>query len=184
MPVFTGGDFMEDILSVNHLSAGYGARCMVRDISFCLSPGEILGVVGESGCGKSTLLKAIMRQEEYGVRLQEGTVSFAGGICPRYEILNCVKSAGQSLEWFFKILAHPLMQSAPTAGSFMKRCKVTDGLIPKRRERDILEIFSRLQLDGGSGLLDSCPYEMSGGMIQRIGHRHGHVATAKGSAGR
>ena len=48
------------LLNVDSLSVSYSHIPTVKDISFSISPGEIVGLVGESGCGKSTLLKIIL----------------------------------------------------------------------------------------------------------------------------
>ena len=56
---------MESILQVNHLKKvfhqrGKGDITAVNDVSFCLYPGEILGIVGESGSGKTTVIRAVL----------------------------------------------------------------------------------------------------------------------------
>lgn len=43
-----------------NLSLGYGARVIVRNLSFTLNDGDYLCVIGENGSGKSTLLKAML----------------------------------------------------------------------------------------------------------------------------
>ena len=48
------------LLNVDSLSVSYSHIPTVKDISFSISPGEIVGLVGESGCGKSTLLRTLM----------------------------------------------------------------------------------------------------------------------------
>ncbi len=48
------------MLSISNLNVGYGQSKVVKDISLCVKPNEILAVMGRNGMGKTTLLKAIM----------------------------------------------------------------------------------------------------------------------------
>jgi signal transduction histidine kinase len=48
-----------EILRVDHLSRDFGAIPALRDVTFSLAPGEVLGVVGQRGAGKSTLFQLL-----------------------------------------------------------------------------------------------------------------------------
>ncbi len=50
-----------DPLTVTGVTAGYGPRDVLRDVSLAVQAGEILGVIGPNGSGKSTLIRAITR---------------------------------------------------------------------------------------------------------------------------
>ena len=52
-------DTTPPLMRVQGLSCAYGAKTVVRDISFDLWPGEVLAIVGESGSGKTTLLNTV-----------------------------------------------------------------------------------------------------------------------------
>lgn len=45
---------MADSLRVEHLKKFYGKRCVVRDVSFSMNGGEIIGLLGPNGAGKTT----------------------------------------------------------------------------------------------------------------------------------
>ena len=47
-------------LEITNLNAGYDGTPILRDVSFTVGDGEIVGIVGRNGVGKTTLLKAIM----------------------------------------------------------------------------------------------------------------------------
>lgn len=47
------------MLSLQHVSAGYGSSHVIHDVSLEVAPGEIVCLLGPNGAGKSTVLKAI-----------------------------------------------------------------------------------------------------------------------------
>ena len=62
------------ILHVDRLSAGYGQRTVLQNVTFSLNQGEVLAIIGQNGSGKSTLLKAIAGL----VHVISGTVMYEG----------------------------------------------------------------------------------------------------------
>jgi ABC-2 type transport system ATP-binding protein len=50
---------MQPILEARELAKRYSAVTAVRDISFAIRPGEILGLLGPNGSGKSTIVKMV-----------------------------------------------------------------------------------------------------------------------------
>jgi len=47
------------MLEIQHLSAGYGEKTILHDISITFPAGTVTAIVGPNGCGKSTLLKCV-----------------------------------------------------------------------------------------------------------------------------
>jgi branched-chain amino acid transport system ATP-binding protein len=66
---------MPDILSVEHLSAGYGDAVVLGDVSISLPEGQSLALLGRNGMGKTTLLNAII-----GVTGRRAGVIRLGGV--------------------------------------------------------------------------------------------------------
>ena len=52
------------MLEVSDLTKRYGGLVAVKNLSFSIRPGEILGLIGPNGSGKSTVMKAIMGVEQ------------------------------------------------------------------------------------------------------------------------
>jgi branched-chain amino acid transport system ATP-binding protein len=52
------------LLDVEHISKRFGGLVAVKDISFQVGPGEILGLIGPNGSGKSTVMKLVMGIEK------------------------------------------------------------------------------------------------------------------------
>ena len=49
----------DNVLAVQHLSAGYGAAPVIDDVSVRVNSGELIAVLGANGAGKSTLMRAL-----------------------------------------------------------------------------------------------------------------------------
>lgn len=62
------------MLSIEHVSCGYGDMKVLYDVSMEIQDGEIVSLVGSNGAGKTTLLRVISGV----VQVKEGTVIFDG----------------------------------------------------------------------------------------------------------
>lgn len=49
----------QTVLEVRHLTKGYGQNIVLKDISFSVPKGSIVGLLGKNGAGKTTLMKTI-----------------------------------------------------------------------------------------------------------------------------
>ena len=48
-------------IELQNVWLGYGRKVVVKDITFQVSPGEMVGLIGPNGCGKSTIIRALSR---------------------------------------------------------------------------------------------------------------------------
>jgi branched-chain amino acid transport system ATP-binding protein len=73
------------MLVVDNLVAGHGLLTAVRNVSFSVEPGEVLGVIGANGAGKTTLFRTLagVHAATSGSIALDGTDVTASPWCPR-----------------------------------------------------------------------------------------------------
>lgn len=151
------------LLKIENLCASYGDMDVISDISFEMAPGEIVCIVGESGSGKSSLVKAI-----HGVSslvITGGKVLFDGrdvtGIS--YRERRQLMGTGIGL-----IPQNPLASFNPIRKYDVQFREALAGHGMKYDEKEIVEILEKIGIKDGGAALKSRPYELSGGMNQRV----------------
>ncbi|HEU5346547.1 MAG TPA: ABC transporter ATP-binding protein [Ktedonobacterales bacterium] len=85
-------------LEARDITKRYRRRIILRDVSFSLAAGSLVGIVGENGAGKSTLLRILAGE----LRPSGGAVALAGalGYCLQAAILNEALTVAQHLDYF------------------------------------------------------------------------------------
>ncbi len=146
-----GGHAMEAILSVTNLNKSFGARQVIRDVSFEVYGGEIFGFLGPNGAGKTTTIKMIM-----GFLFPDGgEISICG--------LNLKKHYEQAMNLVGGIVENPEMYKEMTGYENLRMyARLHDG-VTEERLREVVELVG-MQNRAGEKLK-----KYSLGMKQRIG---------------
>ncbi|SIR53526.1 ABC transporter ATP-binding protein [Micromonospora avicenniae] len=157
------------LLEVDHLSVTYTPRDQpanraVHDVSFHLSEGEFVGLLGESGCGKSTLGNAVLRLLSPPAHITGGRVAFDGVDLTEADDEQLRKLRWVDLSTVFQSSMNSLnpvirvqAQFADTFAAHKVPGDVTE------RATELLELVA---LD--RRVLRAYPHELSGGMKQRV----------------
>jgi oligopeptide transport system ATP-binding protein len=151
------------LLRVADLCVDFGARAVLRDVTFDLYAGETLGLVGESGSGKSTLARAILRL----IRSIKGSVVWRG-----QDLLACEPAALRPLRRDLQIVFQdPLASLNPrmTVGeTIAEPLRIFEpGLHAEARGARVAGMLERVGL--AADMIGRYPHEFSGGQCQRIG---------------
>ena len=157
---------MKPLLDVTHLSISYGSLTAVNDLSFSLNAGSTLAIVGESGSGKSSVLRAILGLPERG-RSWQGDISMDGQSLLTLPPGKRRALCGSAIAMIFQDAGAsfcPVRRiSAQISESIRAHANWTKQQIRQRAE----ELMAVLDLP--QTVWDAYPFELSGGMGQRVG---------------
>ncbi|MDR5836128.1 ABC transporter ATP-binding protein [Caballeronia sp. LZ034LL] len=155
------------LLTLGALNVERDGVALLRDIALNVRRGRTLGLVGESGAGKSMLGRVLARSLPRGFELRADALRFAG-----IDLLHA--SAAQQRALLGRRIAYipqePMSALDPTLSIgkqlalHLARLGVAE---PERRQRSI-DALAEVLLPDPATLLARYPFELSGGMCQRV----------------
>lgn len=153
---------MSVVLQVKNISKRFGKTEVLKDISFDLSSGEVLSIIGTSGSGKTTLLRCLNSLEvaDKGTIIVGGEEVFKDGQKVNERALKeNYNHFGLVFQNFNLFPQYTVLQNVCLAPKLLK--KGSDEQI----EKEALEIIERVGL---LDKIDNYPCQLSGGQQQRV----------------
>ena len=158
------------LLEVNNLDISYGDKLTVAGANLELDRGEILSIVGESGSGKTTIIRAIMGCLPGAGHVSGGSIMFDGK--------NILENSHEDWRWMYGKEMSMIFQDSGNMINPIRRIgeQFIDYIqthAPEKSKAQAYEMaigmLSNVHLPNPGNIMNSYPFELSGGMRQRVG---------------
>ncbi len=160
---------MEPILTYDSVGISFDGSEIIHDVSFNLHKGEILGIVGESGSGKSSLLKAALGLLGSGGMVTQGNIWFEGKNLPNLKDRELRKICGAKIGMIFQDASASFCHVRTVGDQIYESMSAHVKIKKAEAKEKVLSLFEKLNLKDGETVWKSYPFELSGGMNQRVG---------------
>lgn len=164
---------MEKILKVENLKISFktqlGRITPVDGISFELSEGETLGIVGESGCGKTITAFSIIKLLPKNAFLGENTrITFRGRDLAMIDKEDLQRIRGKSISMVFQEPMTSLNPLYTIGWQISEVYKLHEGLDESQAMQKSIEMLRLVGIPEPAKRVKEYPHQLSGGMRQRV----------------
>ncbi|MCX7024026.1 MAG: ABC transporter ATP-binding protein [Spirochaetes bacterium] len=163
---------MAGLLEVKNLTTSFftqnGEVKAVRDISFSLDQGEVLGIVGESGSGKSVTFLSILGLLADSGRVKGGQALFNGKDLIGAGKSELRKIRGNDISMIFQDPMSSLNPLKLIGAQVAESLEIHTNLGRAEIRRKAIMMLERVRIPEAAKRYNSYPHEFSGGMRQRV----------------
>ena len=160
---------MKPLLEIKNLNINYkNSIKAVKNVSLTLEDNQIISIVGESGSGKSTLIRAILKLLPTGGEIESGNIFFLEKDILTLNKKELNKLRGKDIGMIFQD-PNSTMDPIKTIENQFIEYILEHNNISKKEAIDLAkEYLLKLSLTDVDRILKSYPFELSGGMKQRV----------------
>ncbi|MTK08367.1 MAG: ABC transporter ATP-binding protein [Hungatella sp.] len=153
-------------ISVNYNKSGKPA---VENFSLAVKQGEICCLVGESGSGKTSVIRAVMGNLSRQGRVTRGDIFFEGDSLLSYTANDWRKIYGTEISMIFQDSGAMLNPIRTIGSQFVEYIRAHGTYTRKEAWEKGVQMLEHACLPDGEHIMKSYPFQLSGGMKQRVG---------------
>ncbi len=151
-----------------HFFTQDGVVKAVDGVSFKISHGRTMGVVGESGCGKSITALSVMRLIERPGRVVEGTIRFGGRDLLAVSDEEMRDIRGNAISMIFQEPMTSLNPVYTCGDQIAESISLHEGIPRRQASEHAVEMLRQVGIPDAKRRAGEYPHQLSGGMRQRV----------------
>lgn len=160
---------MKPLLEIKNLNINYkNSIKAVKNINFVLEDNQIISIVGESGSGKSTFIRAILKLLPAGGEIENGNIFFLEKDILGLNKKELNKLRGKDIGMIFQDPNSTMDPIKTIEKQFLEYILEHNDISKKEAIELVKEYLLKLNLTDVGRILKSYPFELSGGMKQRV----------------
>lgn len=157
------------MLDIKNITISYQGRPTVKNFSMSMKAGEISSLVGESGSGKTTVIRAVLGLLAGGGKVTEGDILFDGKSLLQNTPDQWRRLRGTEISMIFQDSGAMLNPIRKIGNVFTEYICTHEGMSKGEAWKKGVEMLERMRLPNGDNIMRSYPFQLSGGMRQRVG---------------
>lgn len=160
-----------DLLNIRDITVRYAGNPGPATERFSLDvrEGEIVSIVGESGSGKTTVIRAVLGLLPGGGTVSAGDILWQGQSLLQRSQEQWRELRGTQISMIFQDSSAMLNPIRRIGGQFTGYIRTHEKLGRREAWRKGVEMLERMRLPSGDNIMRSYPFQLSGGMRQRVG---------------
>ena len=157
------------MLEIKNVTISYGDCPTVKNFSMTLKKGEIASIVGESGSGKTTVIRAVLGLLPGGGKVTEGDILFEGKSLLENTAEEWRNLRGTDMSMIFQDSGAMLNPIRKIGSVFVEYIRTHEKISRKAAWEKGREMLEQMRLPSSDNIMKSYPFQLSGGMRQRVG---------------